>query len=120
MVRTIAMPADSNAYGDIFWGWLMSQMDLAAGNLAARVAQGRCVTISVDGTSFLRPIKIGDKVSVYRSLTSTGRTSIKISVEARRRDRNEKDGFRVTKAMFTFVAIDDDGKPRALDSFDIL
>jgi acyl-CoA thioesterase YciA len=116
MIRTIAMPADSNAYGDIFGGWLMSQMDLAAGNLAARVAQGRCVTISVDGMSFLKPVKIGDEVSVYCSLISTGRTSMKISVEAWRRARNAKDEYRVTKALFTFVAIDDNGRPRELVS----
>ena len=112
MIRTIAMPADSNPDGDIFGGWLMSQMDLAAGNLAARVARGRCVTVSADAMSFLRPVKIGDEVSVYCELLSTGRTSLKISVEAWRRRRNTHEEYRVTKAVFTFVAIDAEGKPR--------
>jgi acyl-CoA thioesterase YciA len=112
MIRSIAMPADSNPNGDIFGGWLMSQMDLAGGNLAARVAHGRCVTIAVDAMTFIRPVKIGDEVSVYCNLISTGRTSIKISVEAWRRARIGGEESRVTAATFTFVAIDPEGKPR--------
>ena len=112
MVRAIAMPADANADGDIFGGWLMSQMDLAAGNLAARAAHGRSATVAVDGMSFIRPVKVGDEVSVYCELLSTGRTSLKIAVEAWRRARGETAEQRVTKAVFTFVAIDSDGKPR--------
>lgn len=112
MIRTIAMPADSNANGDIFGGWLMSQMDLAAGNLAARVSHGRCVTVSADAMSFLRPVKIGDEVSVYCTLLSTGRSSMKINVEAWRRARITEEEYRVTRAVFTFVAIDDGGSPR--------
>jgi acyl-CoA thioesterase YciA len=114
MVRTIAMPADANANGDIFGGWLMSQMDLAAGNLAARASHGRCVTVSVDAMAFLRPVKIGDEVSVYCSLISQGRSSMKINVEAWRRARITEEEYRVTKAVFTFVAIDAEGKPRAI------
>jgi acyl-CoA thioesterase YciA len=114
LIRTIAMPADSNPNGDIFGGWLMSQMDLAAGNLAATTSHGRSVTVSVDGMSFLRPVKIGDEVSVYCTLLSTGRTSMKISVEAWRRARITEEESRVTKAIFTFVAIDAEGRPRAL------
>ncbi len=116
MVRTIAMPADSNANGDIFGGWLMSQMDLAAGNLASRVSHGRCVTVSADAMSFLRPVKIGDEVSVYCTLVSQGRTSMKINVEAWRRARIGEEEYRVTRAVFTFVAIDADGKPRPINS----
>jgi acyl-CoA thioesterase YciA len=116
MIRVIAMPGDSNPNGDIFGGWLMSQMDLAAGNLAARVAHGRCVTVSVDAMSFLRPVKIGDEVSVHCSLISTGRTSIKINVEAWRRARITEEEYRVTKAVFTFVAIDEEGKPRVIEA----
>lgn len=112
MVRTIAMPADANANGDIFGGWLMSQMDLAAGNLAGRVSHGRCVTVSVDAMSFIRPVKIGDEVTVYCELLSTGRTSMNISVEAWRRARIDENDERVTKAVFKFVAIDEEGKPR--------
>jgi acyl-CoA thioesterase YciA len=115
MIRTIAMPADSNAHGDIFGGWLMSQMDLAGGNLAARVSHGRCVTVSVDAMSFIRPVKIGDEVSVHCELISKGRTSMKILVEAWRRARITEEESRVTKAVFTFVAIDDEGHPRVID-----
>ena len=114
MIRTIALPADANANGDIFGGWLMSQMDLAAGNLAQRTAQGRCVTVAVDAMSFIRPVKVGDEVSVYCVLLSTGRTSMNISVEAWRRDRAEHNDERVTKAVFKFVAIDSNGCSRPL------
>ena len=114
MIRQIAMPADANPAGDIFGGWLMSQMDLAAGNLAARVAHGRCVTVAVDGMSFLRPVKIGDEVSMYCTLLAQGRTSMKINVEAWRRARITEETYRVTKAVFTFVAIDEEGKPRVI------
>jgi acyl-CoA thioesterase YciA len=112
MIRTIAMPADANASGDIFGGWLMSQMDLAAGNLAQRVAHGRCVTVSVDAMSFIRPVKIGDEVTVYCELVSTGRTSLNIAVEAWRRERSDEIDQRVTKAVFKFVAIDAEGRSR--------
>ncbi|HYP63882.1 MAG TPA: acyl-CoA thioesterase [Acidocella sp.] len=112
MIRSIAMPADANPNGDIFGGWLMSQMDLAAGNLAARVAHGRCVTVAVDAMSFIRPVKIGDEVTVYCELISTGRTSLNIAVEAWRRDRSEMEDQQVTKAVFKFVAIDAEGRPR--------
>ena len=112
MIRTIAMPADANASGDIFGGWLMSQMDLAAGNLAQRVAHGRCVTVAVDAMSFIRPVKIGDEVTVYCELVSTGRTSLNIAVEAWRRERSDELDQRVTKAVFKFVAIDAEGKSR--------
>ncbi len=114
MIRVVAMPADSNANGDIFGGWIMSQMDLAAGNLAARVSHGRCVTVSADAMSFLRPVKIGDEVSVYCDLVSQGRTSMKIAVEAWRRARITEEEYRVTRATFTFVAIDSEGRPRPL------
>lgn len=108
------MPADTNPAGDIFGGWLMAQMDLAAGNMAARVARGRSATVAVEAMSFLRPVKVGDEVSLYANLLSTGRTSIKIFVEAWRRDRCLDDREKVTYATFTFVALDDDGRPRAL------
>jgi len=112
MIRAIAMPADTNPAGDIFGGWLMAQMDLAAGNAAARRARGRCVTIAVDGMAFLSPVHVGDEVSLYAKVLSVGRTSMKILVEAWRRPRHESDSVQVTKATFTFVAIDDNGRPR--------
>jgi len=113
-VRTIAMPADTNPAGDIFGGWLMAQMDLAAGNAATRRARGRCATVAVDGMVFHRPVFVGDEVSLYASIESVGRTSMKIHVEAWRRSRNDEDRFKVTEALFTFVAIDEHGRPRAI------
>jgi len=118
LVRTIAMPADTNPAGDIFGGWLMGQMDLAAGNAAARHARGRCATIAVEAITFLRPVFVGDEVSLYGHILSTGRTSMKISVEAWRRDRHSEETTKVTQATFTFVAIDADRKPRPLPGRD--
>src|SRR5690349_11000402 len=111
-IRTIAMPGDTNPAGDIFGGWLMAQMDLAAGNVAARRARGRCATIAVDGFTFLKPVRVGDEVTVHAEIQSVGRTSIKLRVSAWRRPRHDDERFQVTEAMFTFVAIDDDGRPR--------
>jgi acyl-CoA thioesterase YciA len=112
MIRTIAMPSDTNPAGDIFGGWLMAQMDLAAGNAAALRARGRCATIAVDGMTFLSPVHVGDEVSLYAEVTRIGNTSMKIAVEAWRRPRHEAGSQQVTTACFTFVAIDDDGRPR--------
>src|SRR3712207_3569123 len=81
-IRTIAMPADTNPAGDIFGGWLMAQMDLAAGNAAARRARGRCATVAVDGIVFHSPVHVGDEVTVYADLAAVGRTSMKFRVEA--------------------------------------
>ncbi|MGC4252298.1 MAG: acyl-CoA thioesterase [Sphingobium sp.] len=111
-VRVIAMPADTNPYGDIFGGWLMSLMDSAAGSVAARHSKGRAVTIAVEGMTFLRPVVVGDEVSVYASLVGVGRTSMRIDVEAWRRTRHDDRSYRVTQATFTFVAIGEDRQPR--------
>ena len=113
-IRVIAMPADANPAGDIFGGWLMGQMDLAASRIASRRAQGRASTVAVDGMSFLSPVAVGDEVSLYATLQSEGRTSMKIHVEAWRRARSGDETQRVTEATFTFVAIGADGKSRAL------
>ena len=114
IIRTIAMPADTNPSGDIFGGWLMAQMDLAAGNLAARVARGRSATIAVEGMTFHKPVKVGDEVSLYADMVSTGRTSMRIHVEAWRRNRYAEESVKVTDAIFTFVALDGEGRPRPL------
>ncbi|MES2256626.1 MAG: acyl-CoA thioesterase [Pseudomonadota bacterium] len=106
------MPADANFYGDIFGGWLMSMMDLAAGNVASRRSAGRAVTAAIDAVAFHHPVHIGDEVSVYATVTSVGRTSMKIAVEAWQRDRDGEDSAKVTEACFTFVAIDEDRRPR--------
>jgi acyl-CoA thioesterase YciA len=114
MIRTIAMPADTNPAGDIFGGWLMAQMDLAAGNLAGRRARGRCATVAVDAMTFLRPVVVGDEVSLFAEIITTGRTSIKILVEAWRRARDGDAADKVTQGTFTFVALGEDRRPRLL------
>jgi acyl-CoA thioesterase YciA len=111
-IRTIAMPADTNPAGDIFGGWLMSQMDLAAGSAAAQRSRGRCATVAVEAMSFHGPVKVGDEVSLYAEIVGTGRTSLRIRVEAWRRCREFDDTSRVTSAIFTFVALDAAGRPR--------
>ena len=115
-IRVVAMPADANAYGDIFGGWLLSLMDNAAGLTAARRAKGRAVTVAMDGMVFHQPVKVGDEVSVYAEIERVGRTSMTISVEAWRRERHLEEQIRVTEAKFTFVAIDEQGRPRPVDS----
>ena len=112
MIRTIAMPADTNPAGDIFGGWLMGQMDLAAGNAASRRARGRCATVAVEAMTFHSPVHVGDEVSLYARILSVGRTSLRIEVEAWRRERHSDLRERVTEAAFTFVALDDEGRPR--------
>ncbi len=107
-IRTIAMPADTNPAGDIFGGWLMSQMDLAAG----RRTHGRCATVAVEAMSFHAPVQVGDEVSLYADVISTGRTSLRIQVEAWRRSQVTEESVRVTSAVFTFVALDATGRPR--------
>jgi acyl-CoA thioesterase YciA len=113
-IRVTAMPADTNAYGDIFGGWLLSWMDSAAGLTAARYSHGRAVTVAMDGMQFHEPVKVGDEVSVYAEIERVGRTSMTIAVEAWRRPRHVDEASKVTQAKFTFVAIDDAGKPRAI------
>ena len=114
VIRVTAMPRDANAYGDIFGGWLMSLMDNGAGLIASRYSAGRAVTIAMDGMMFLKPVKIGDEVSVYGEIVKTGRSSMSIAVEAWRRHRHELEAVKVTEAVFTFVAVDDNGRPRAV------
>ena len=111
-IRTIAMPADTNPAGDIFGGWLMAQMDLAAGNVAARRARGRCATVAVDEIVFHSPVQVGDEVTVWAELMAVGRTSMKLKAAAWRRPRDGEEMVQVTEAVFTFVAIDEDRRPR--------
>ncbi|KTT74765.1 acyl-CoA thioesterase [Sphingomonas endophytica] len=115
-IRVTAMPADANAYGDIFGGWLMSLMDSAAGLTAARRSRGRAVTIAMDGMQFHAPVHVGDEVSVYAEIVKIGRTSIAIQVESWARDRHGEESRKVTEARFTFVAIDEDRRPREVPS----
>lgn len=111
-IRVVAMPADANSNGDIFGGWLMSLMDSGAGLTAALEAKGRVATVAMDGMQFHTPVTIGDEVSVYTEIERVGRTSIVIAVEAWRRHRHSPDSVKVTEAKFTFVAIDENGRPR--------
>lgn len=115
-IRTVAMPADTNPAGDIFGGWLMSQMDLAAGNIAALTSGGRSATIAVDAMIFHRPVKVGDEVSLYATLVLVGRTSMTIHVDAWRRPRQSRNSEKVTEANFTFVALDAEGQPTPIDA----
>ena len=110
--RTMAMPADSNPAGDIFGGWVLSQMDIAAGICASERAQCRTVTVALDGMHFIQPVKIGDILCVYTKIQAVGNTSIDIHVEAWvQRDRS-RNTVKVTQANFKFVALGVDGRPR--------
>jgi acyl-CoA thioesterase YciA len=114
IVRTIPQPADMNGNGDIFGGWVLSQMDMAGGTLAARAAKGRVATVAITAMTFVQPIKVGDLVSIYGSVTKVGRTSITIALETVVERRLDPTPIQVTHGTFVFVAIDADGKPRAL------
>lgn len=123
ILRTMAMPADTNANGDIFGGWIMSQMDIAGAILAKEVAEGRTVTVAVDGMKFLRPVKIGDVVSVYGVVGRIGNTSMALHLEtwvkpALRKIALPDALLKVTEANFTFVAVDDHGKKRPVPKQD--
>ncbi|KQR80842.1 acyl-CoA thioesterase [Sphingomonas sp. Leaf343] len=111
-IRVAAMPGDANPYGDIFGGWLMGQMDLAAGSIASRHSGGRAVTIAVDAMKFHAPVLVGDEVSVYATLVAVGNTSMTIEVEAWRRARHVEEACKVTQARFVFVATDEERRPR--------
>jgi acyl-CoA thioesterase YciA len=111
-IRITAMPADANFYGDIFGGWMMSMMDLAASNVASRRSAGRAVTVAIDAVTFHHPVHVGDELSVYARVTSVGRSSMKIATEAWQRDRDSERTAKVTQASFTYIAIDELGKPR--------
>jgi acyl-CoA thioesterase YciA len=113
-VRTIAMPADTNANGDIFGGWVLSQMDQAGGIAGVDRAQGRVVTVALESMTFIRPVRVGDVLCVYTRVSHVGRTSMKIEVEAWARRFCTQVRERVTQATFTFVAIDEAGRPRPI------
>lgn len=113
-VRIGAMPADTNANGDIFGGWVLSRMDQAGGIAGVERARGRVVTIAIEAMTFIRPVWVGDVLEVYTEVTSVGRTSMKIHIEAWARRFRTEIHEKVTDANFTFVAIDDNGKPRPI------
>ena len=115
VLRTLAMPADTNANGDIFGGWLMSQMDIGAAILAKELAHGRVVTLRVDGMTFLKPVVVGDVVTLYARCLKIGQSSIQIQIEVWVKKLSEEpigQQYCATEAHFIFVAIDSTGKPR--------
>ncbi|MBB1199503.1 acyl-CoA thioester hydrolase YciA [Enterobacteriaceae bacterium 89] len=117
VLRTLAMPADTNANGDIFGGWLMSQMDLGGAIMAKEIAQGRVVTVRVEGMTFLRPVAVGDVVCCYARCTKRGNTSITVNIEVWvKKVASEPIGqrYKATEALFIYVAVDSEGKPRPL------
>jgi acyl-CoA thioesterase YciA len=121
ILRTLAMPADTNPNGDVFGGWIMSQMDIAGGILAKETARSRVVTVAVDGFKFLKPVKVGDVVCCYGRVMRIGNTSIAIALEVwvksvRHETEAEWPRFKVTEAIFTYVAIDAEGKKRAINA----
>lgn len=111
-IQTLAMPASTNANGDIFGGWIVSQMDLAAGVLAKKLAKGRVVTVAINSMSFLKPVHVGDVVSCHVTLLSQGKTSMTLGVEVWAVPWSQNDKYLVTEGEFVFVAIDEQGKPR--------
>lgn len=111
-VRLVAMPADTNANGDIFGGWVLSQMDQAGGIAAVERAQGRVVTVAVEAMTFIRPVRVGDVLCVYTRIASVGRTSMRVQIEAWAQRFRTHVAEKVTDGIFTMVAIDDDGRPR--------
>ena len=116
VIRTIAMPKDTNPSGDIFGGWIMSQMDLGSGILALQTAKTRVVTVAMDGMSFLQPVRVGDRVACYAWVEKIGRTSMRIPVEAWVERYRSGEQVRVTQAVFTYVAIGSDGRPVAIET----
>jgi len=113
-LRTVAMPRDANPSGDIFGGWTVSQMDLAGATFASHHAGGRVATVSIEAMQFLRPIAVGDEVFCYCTLVKEGGTSVTVRIETWSRERGSKASERVTEGVFTFVALDENGKPRAV------
>lgn len=116
VLRTMAMPSDTNPSGDIFGGWLMSQMDIGGGILAHELAQGHIVTVAVEKITFYLPVKVGDVVCCYGKCVRVGNSSLQINVEVwvRKPNSTEAERARVTSAVFTYVAIDDTGRPRPI------
>ena len=112
--RTLAMPADTNQNGDIFGGWLLAQMDVSGGVFAAKVTKTRNVTVAIEAMNFRKAVYVGDLVSVYGTLVRIGRTSITVHLEAWVTRRKETQAILVTDGNFTYVSIDDQGKPQAI------
>jgi acyl-CoA thioesterase YciA len=113
-IRTLAMPADTNQNGDIFGGWLLSQMDLAGGVFASKITKSRTVTVAIEAMNFRKPVFVGDLVSVHATLVRIGKTSITVHLEAWVLRRKEMQSILVTDGNFTYVAIDDQGRSQII------
>ena len=113
-IRTLAMPADTNANGDIFGGWLLSQMDIGGGVFASKIANSRTVTVAIDAINFRKAVYVGDLVSVHANLVRVGRTSITVHLEAWSLRRKDRQSILVTDGNFTYVSIDDQGRPQEI------
>jgi acyl-CoA thioesterase YciA len=111
-IRAVPMPADANQNGDIFGGWVLSQMDIAGGQVAARRARGRVATVAITAMSFHQPVLVGDEVSLYGEVTRVGRSSIAVKIESWVRRGLSEERIKVTEGLFTYVAIDADRRPR--------
>jgi acyl-CoA thioesterase YciA len=114
-LRTVAMPADVNVNGDVFGGWVLSQMDIAAGIVSREVSKGRIATVAVDAMKFIRPVKVGDVLCVYTHVKRIGTTSIAVGLEAWVLRGVIGKREKVTEGVFTFVAIDENGRPRPVN-----
>ena len=114
-IRTLAMPADTNPAGDIFGGWVMSQMDIAGGIAAYERARGRVVTVAVNAMTFIVPVKVGDVLCVYTTIENVGTTSITVDIEAWVRRQRISDRIKVTEGKFVYVALDEKGVKRKVD-----
>jgi len=115
-IRVLAMPADTNSAGDIFGGWLMSQMDIAGSVLGHRTTNGRVVTVAVNNFQFIKPVFVGDLVSIFTEVTRIGTTSLDISIVAyAERKRQKEECSRVASAVFTYVALDENRKPKVIN-----
>src|SRR5476651_1809217 len=113
-IRTLAMPADTTSTGDIFGGWLLSQMDIGGGVFASKIAKSRTVTVAIEAMNFRKPVFVGDLVSVHASLVKVGKTSVTVHLEAWVMRRKEMHSILVTDGNFTYVSIDDSGHPQAI------
>lgn len=111
-IRAMPMPADANQHGDIFGGWVLSQMDIAGGQVAARRARGRVATVAITAMSFHQPVLVGDEVSFYGEVTRVGRSSIAVKIESWVRRGLSEERIKVTEGLFTYVAIGGDRRPR--------
>lgn len=118
ILRIQSMPADVNVNGDIFGGWVLSQMDIASGIIAATRANGRVTTVAVDAMKFIRPVQVGDILCVYGWVERVGRTSMAIGLEAWALRRLTREREKVTEGLFTYVAIDENGRPRPVPALD--